>query len=232
MRKLLFILALAILPALTFAQGAGGQIKRPVKKTTSTTKPHTSKKNTSAPPKSESKPSAPSFISSEQALSEFFPIYGITIGETTFDEAKRLGADVRDGSTGGKYATVKHYALFGEFTLSRNSFPRGIIDYVSFDNPNGNNYWDFPPLWKSKGFDWDNSYDKWYNLFKTLGFDIEVTKSPRTTVYKGVNTLEAEFYANASDGLIKFRLNFCYNGEKGCKTSSPGTLHSITCDRK
>lgn len=39
MRKLLFILALAILPALTFAQGAGGQIKRPVKKqqTTNTT---------------------------------------------------------------------------------------------------------------------------------------------------------------------------------------------------
>lgn len=39
MRKLLFILALVILPALTFAQGAGGQIKRPVKKqqTTNTT---------------------------------------------------------------------------------------------------------------------------------------------------------------------------------------------------
>lgn len=39
MKKLLFILALAVLPALTFAQGAGGQIKRPVKTTAPTKKP-------------------------------------------------------------------------------------------------------------------------------------------------------------------------------------------------
>ncbi len=56
MRKLLFILALGILPALTFAQGAGGQIKRPVKKqqpTNTTPKKeseHQSARNSKLPP--------------------------------------------------------------------------------------------------------------------------------------------------------------------------------------
>ena len=56
MKKLLFILALGILPALTFAQGAGGQIKRPIKKqqTTNTTpkkeSEHQSARNSKLPP--------------------------------------------------------------------------------------------------------------------------------------------------------------------------------------
>ena len=93
-------------------------------------------------------------------------------------------------------------------------------------------YWvyhhcDFSPLWKSKGFSWDNSYEEWLEVFKKLGFKIEVTEEPSQKEYSGYDTLSAEFWATSPDGALSFDLDFNY-GDNGCYTSSPKSLYSIS----
>ena len=92
MKKLLFILVLAILPALTFAQGAGGQIKRPVKKVQQSSPRRAQAKKTAQPAKDSpaSVPAkTPPIVS--QAIRQFFPAWGITLNETTIKQAKSMG---------------------------------------------------------------------------------------------------------------------------------------------
>jgi hypothetical protein len=92
-------------------------------------------------------------------------------------------------------------------------------------------YWtrdesDFPSLWKSKGFDWNLSYEEWIEVFEKMGFIITVTRQPNQH-----NALNAEFEALSSDKILNFILFFDY-GEDGYYTSSPNTLYSITVDFK
>ena len=85
---------------------------------------------------------------------------------------------------------------------------------------------DFPDLWKSKGFSWDNSYDEWMEVFKKLRYNITVNQQPSEKVFCGRNTLSAHFEALSADGALSFGMSFDY-GEDGYLTSSPKTLHSI-----
>ena len=95
-------------------------------------------------------------------------------------------------------------------------------------------YWtndehDFPPSWKSKGFSWENSFDEWFDVFKKLGYKIEVKKQPIQKKYSGRDTLCGEFEAISPDASLTFEMDFNY-GENGYYTSSPNTLYSITVD--
>ena len=159
----------------------------------------------------------PNPIVSSSSLNDFFPLFGITLGKTTWKQAKDMGHKVEIGKDGpDRHMYVENIAFWdhdGE----------GIFTSL---------YWvyhhcDFSPLWKSKGFSWDNSYEEWLEVFKKLGFKIEVTEEPSQKKYSGRDTLSAEFWATSPDGALSFDLDFDY-GDNGCYTSSPKSLYSIS----
>jgi len=150
------------------------------------------------------------------AIDELFPIFGITPGKTTVEQAEKLGGEYKiDEDTGDlilEFEKIQFYT-YGDGILT---------DFYWKKNDH-----DFPKSWKSKGFSWDNSYDEWVNVFKRLGYKIEIDHKPEQEMYDGRFSLSGYFWARSQDRSLLFSLNFCY-GEKGCYTSSPSTLYSIS----
>lgn len=151
------------------------------------------------------------------SISQFFPIWGMTLGQTTWSQAEALGNKVRIYENGPGRVTSLNGADFWDHEGI------GYFTQIYWTN----NDTDFPAEWKSKGFSWDSSYDKWVLVFKNLGFSVKVKEEPTKKVWSNRNTLSAKFEALSSDGTLEFDLNFDY-GEKGYLTSSPNTLYSIT----
>lgn len=153
------------------------------------------------------------------AINDFFPLFGITLGKTTWKQVKEMGYKVEKWEDGpSRHATVEEVAFWDH---------EGEGIFTSL-------YWvqdesDFPPLWKSKGFSWNLSFEEWCEVFKKLGYEIEVEKQPFRKKYKGYETLCAEIEALSPDGSLTFDLDFDY-GEDGYYTSSPNTLYSISVD--
>lgn len=165
--------------------------------------------------------------SSENSLSiidDFFPLFGVTLGKTTWKQAEDMGYRIKVRKDGlGRHTNVGDLAFWdykgiGVFTSL----------YWLYDSYN---HTDFPQSWISKGFSWELSYDEWQDVFRELGFEMKVTKQPRQREYFGRNTLSAEFEALSPDATLLFTMSFdC--GENGCYTSSPRSLESITVDCK
>ena len=153
---------------------------------------------------------------SSSAFNDFFPLFGVTLGETTWKQIENMGFEVEKfGSREGRCTRINNVHFW-------DSDGEGVFTSLSWSYYEG----DFPPLWKSKGFSWENSYDEWLDVFKNLSFIITVKKQPTQSEYSGRNVLSAEFEALSSDGSLLFKLDFDY-GENGYLTSSPKTLFSI-----
>ncbi len=154
------------------------------------------------------------------AINDFFPLFGVTLGKTTWKDAENLGAEVEIFEKGPARTTEIEKVDFWDHD--------GVGIFTSL-------YWtihydtDFPPLWKEKGFSWSHSYDEWIDLFEKLGYSITIIKEPILKVWKGRTVFCAEFEALSSDDLLEFRLDFDF-GEDGYYTSSPKTLYSISVD--
>ena len=151
------------------------------------------------------------------SINEFFPLFGITLGKTTWMQAEKMGYKVKDNNSNGSGKNMYVNDLRFDDCDGKGMFT--MVTWSIYDC-------DFPDLWKSKGFSWDLSYDEWIDLFSRLGFNIEVKKQPCREEYKGIESLDAEFEATSSDGLLGFDMFFCY-GENGYYTSSPRTLNTI-----
>lgn len=163
------------------------------------------------------KKSPSAYTGGSSSINEFFPLWGVTLGKTTWKQAEDVGNKVE---------------IFGDG-------PGRVMDIhdVSFWDHEGSGkftqiYWtcndsDFPDFWKSKGFSWGNSYNEWLSSFRNLGFTMKVTKEPETKYYDNRNTLSANVQALSKDGLLQFDLDFDY-GEDGHYTSSPKSLYCIT----
>lgn len=151
-------------------------------------------------------------------VNDFFPICGITLGESTWKQAEKLGYVVEKEETASsnyKYIDVEDIRFFDD---------KGGGVFSSLMWGRGDN--DFSPLWRAKGFSWDNSYDEWMEVFKIMGFKITVKKQPCQGEFCGHKTLSAEFDALSPDELLLFELEFDY-GESGHYTSSPKSLDTI-----
>ncbi len=161
----------------------------------------------------------PDSIKTPSAIDDFFPLWGITLGETTWKQVKGMGYKVEKWEDGlARHATVEEVSFWDH---------EGEGIFTSL-------YWvqdesDFPPLWQSKGFSWNLSFDEWLAIFKKIGYKIEVVKQPILKKHRGHDTLSAEFEALSPDGVLLFDLDFNY-GKEGYYTSSPNTLYSITVD--
>ena len=153
---------------------------------------------------------------SSSAINDFFPLFGVTLGKTTWKQAREMGYKViRTESDSSRTMNVEDVDFWDHDGV-------GIFTSVYWTRDES----DFPSLWKSKGFDWNLSYDKWIGVFETLGYIITVTRKPSQR-----NTLSAEFEALSPDKTLNFIMVFDY-GEDGYYTTSPNTLYSITIDYK
>ena len=151
------------------------------------------------------------------AINDFFPLFGITLGKTTWKQAKEMGYEVRrfkeEDSRNVNVEDVDFWDHEGE----------GIFTslYWTYDES------DFPPSWKSKGFDWNLSYDQWIEVFDKLGFEVTITRKPSQDFYSKRKTSSAEFEALSPDQSLRFIMEFNFE-VNGYLTSSPKTLYSIT----
>lgn len=153
------------------------------------------------------------------AIDDFFPLFGITLGKTTWEEAEAMGYEIEIWKDGPD-----------------RTMEAGNIDFWDHDGEGifTSLYWpawrsDFTPEWKSKGFSWDLSYDEWVYLFSQLGYRIEFTRMPIQEEYMRRDTLVAEFEALSPDKTLRFSLDFHY-GEHGSSTASPKSLYAITAE--
>lgn len=150
------------------------------------------------------------------AIDDFFPIWGISIGKTTWEQAEEMGYAVRKWDNSSLRVMRNNNAFFNGWECN------GVFTSVSISKDKG----DIPTCWKSKGFSWDYSYDDWIDVFSKLDFIITVTELPSQYEEDDDKKLKAKFEAVSPDGLLKFELEFD-RGNNGNLTSSPNTLYSI-----
>lgn len=150
------------------------------------------------------------------SISAFFPVYGITLGQTTWYDMAKAGHLVKINENGNCFCTT----LGLQFSdLDKKGYFDGL--YITHSE-------NIPSDWIKLGFQWGNSYDTWVRLLEDMGYTIIVGKQPTVAKsYDGRDVLEAEFRAISSDARLRMDFDFDY-GESGCATSSPGTLYSIT----
>lgn len=165
------------------------------------------------------KPNSSVLPAKKTRYSDFFPLWGMNLGKTTWDEASSLGYNVELFGGGPRRNVTVNKITFWDH--------EGVGAFTSL-------YWvdffhDFPEEWKIMGFSWENSYDQWLSVLRNLGFTINVKDAPIVKEYSGRNTLSATFEAVSSDGLLKFEYQFSY-GEDGHLTTSPKSLYSIKID--
>lgn len=152
------------------------------------------------------------------AINDFFPLFGVTLGKTTWEQAIRLGGEDKvDEDTGEIYIDKENVQFFDFYDNIKT-----LTDIYWEES-----YRDFPDSWNSKGFYWENSYDAWLDVFKRLGYKIEIKNEPELKVHEDRNTLSGRFEALSPDGTLSFNMDFRY-GKKGHFTSSPGTLYSMS----
>ena len=148
--------------------------------------------------------------SSLSAVNDFFPVFGVTLGKTTWKQAEDMGHDVEIWKEG-----PRRYTDVGDIRFEDEK-GEGVFTFLMWLQGNT----DFPPLWKTKGFSWELSYDEWIVAFKKLGFKVTDSR------YNDNNSTSASFDALSSDGALSFELDFAF-GENGHDTSSPKTLDAI-----
>ena len=151
------------------------------------------------------------------AINDFFPIFGFTLGKTTWKEAESMGYEIKEGDEyPERYIDDVEDVQFVDFK------GEGVFTTLIWGKYDGV----FPPLWKSKGFSWELSYDEWMTIFKSLGYIITVTEEPCQREVNGRIMLKAKFKALSPDGTLRFELWFDY-GNDGYYTSSSKTLDTI-----
>jgi len=164
--------------------------------------------------------------SNASSIDMFFPLEnGFVLGKTTVDDMKRKGYEV-EYKGDGYYVCHDPVLEFSYWDCN---------DDKVFEDINALYYHKLPSKWTSEiGLSFSLSYNKIMNLFKKLGYTIEVKKAPKTEYWDGRNTLEAEFTATAPDGHLVFAFSFSFgndNGE-GYSTDSKNSLYSIDITAK
>lgn len=155
-------------------------------------------------------------IEGTSAYNDFFPLFGVTLGETTWKQVEDMGFKVKIWEKGpDRHVDIKGVAFW-------DNEGQGVFNSIYWLRHNN----DFPPSWKTKGFSWDSSYEEWMEVFRNLGYKITEKKQPIQKKYSGRTTLSAKFEALSSDGMLSFDLDFDF-GYDGYLTSSPKTLYSI-----
>lgn len=152
-------------------------------------------------------------------LHKYFPVAGITLGETTVEEVER------------------HKSLYDKIEYEDddvvNAWANGIkfckeYDFDCFTEVYLTHYEPMFQKWREMGFNWDLSYLEWKKLFLDMGYGIYVREEPCMKYWdeKGYWYLSAKFTVWSPDYSIHFDLDFSF-GRYGYSESSNRTLYSI-----
>jgi hypothetical protein len=147
----------------------------------------------------------------------FFPLYGITLGETSIGNLAKIGVKAKDLDAQNK--AYKYY-LVNDMRFWHNDRVASHI-YLTYTSP-------LPKQWQNCGLSWSLSYNQWLDLFKNLGFSISIVKQPGIEWYNGKRTLAAEFYATIRiRPTIQLTVEVYFNYSKKTSVTSPGTIYSL-----
>ncbi len=155
-------------------------------------------------------------VSRSDAKPELFPLFGVSLGQTSAAELARLGirANSIDKSTGEPYQYYEvrrtNFWYDGSNVANRIYLARGI-------HP-------MPEPWRKLGLNWAHSFDEWLALLERLGFEVCVDGQPDTVQYRGHDSFFALVRANQPP--IRMMLDFNYND--GRSTESKETLYALT----
>ena len=148
---------------------------------------------------------------------QLFPVWGITLGNTTVSDMKRLGFTVEPQSGGANYSRV-HSIQFWDHSKD------GVYETIYFPVSTT-----APDLWTSQGLNGSLSYNEYIRFFTSRGFTYKVTKEPQVKKWQNRNTLSADLVFTSSDGNYSFEIDFDYgndNGE-GYTVDSKNTAYSF-----
>ena len=147
---------------------------------------------------------------------DLFPLYGITLGQTTVEELARLGEKTIsiDKNTGAPY---RYYVIRGTNFWYNEA---GIAEHIYI----ARGIYAIPEPWRALGFDWNISYNQWLALLQRLRYFITVDEPPQIVEYSGHDSFSARIAATKQ--AIMLTLDFNYN--EGTSTDAKGTLYSIT----
>ena len=148
---------------------------------------------------------------------QLFPVWGITLGNTTVSDMKRLGFTVEPQSSGANYSRV-HSIQFWDHSKD------GVYETIYFPVSTT-----APDLWTSQGLNGSLSYNEYIRFFTSRGFTYKVTKEPQVKKWQNRNTLSANLMFYSNDGNYSFEIDFDYgndNGE-GYSVDSKNTAYSF-----
>ncbi len=155
-------------------------------------------------------------VNSSSPIDIFFPLFGVTLGKTTWAELEKKGITVEKEKRGKDRHARVHGIAFWDHNAD------GVFTSIYWTKHNS----DFPTEWEKVGFSWDNSFDEWMEVFKAMNYKISILSQQTRVMYSKRMTLSAKFEATSPDGSLEFHLDFCY-GEKGCYSTSPSSLYLI-----
>jgi hypothetical protein len=150
---------------------------------------------------------------------DLFPLYGVTLGETTVDQLARLGA--RAGSINKETGRPHEYFVINgtNFWYHGGSVAESI--YIA------RGIHQIPEPWKALGFDWNFSYNQWISLLQRLAYSVRIEEPPQVVRDGDHDSFRARVSAVKRQRVaIEIELDFNYS--RGTTTDSPGTLYSIT----
>lgn len=155
------------------------------------------------------------FATSE--LTRFFPIANVLLGHTTVAQA-RANPLLKREIIGGQYE-IFNYGKNCTFHIHH-----GIIDdfYINHPAPLMSKFAEF-------GFSWENSYEQWIRLLKSMDYELWITNEPELVRSYRTHSpcLSARFIAIAPDNSVFLDYEF-YDGARGNDITSPSTLDYIS----
>lgn len=155
--------------------------------------------------------------SSSSGSLQLFPVWGITLGNTTVSDMNRLGHPVEPQSDGASYSRV-HNIQFWDHSKD------GVYETIYFTQ-----YEAFPDLWTSQGLNAGLSYNEFIRYFKSHGFTCKVESQPQVKTWQKRKTLSAKLMFYSNDGNYSIEVDFNYgnrNGE-GYTIDSRNTAYSF-----
>ena len=163
--------------------------------------------------------STPQLMESRQRNSDLFPLYGVTLGETTVNQLARLGerTSTINERTGSPYEC---------YVINKTDFwydADGVANHVYI----ARGVYSIPEQWRTIGFEWSISYSQWISLLQRLGYSVRIEEPPGVVKYDGHDSFSAKISA-IKQARIPMEITLCFNYGQGITTDSQGTLYNIS----
>ena len=149
----------------------------------------------------------------------FFPIFGITIGETTKNDIVKMGYKPELYENGPKWHVDVNNVKFWDFKGDGVIKDMYLLEYGTM-----------PQKWVDLGMDLTMSYNKWMTFLRKYRFEVTESNIPQVVEYSGRQTLSADVTASNKQLQIQIHLDFDYGNDHGdgYTKDSKNTLYQVS----